>query len=50
MPIRTAGNTTPVRGGRSGARLTPRRLAGVVVLAIAVILLIVVLVVAALNS
>lgn len=49
MPIRAAGNATPVRGGRSGTPLKPRHLAGVVVLVIAVILLIVVLIVAALN-
>lgn len=50
MPIRTVGGSTPARGGRRDTRLTPRRLAGVVVLAIAVILVAVVLAVAALSS
>ncbi len=50
MPIRAAGSATPVRDGRSGTPLKPRHLAGVVVLAIAVILLIIVSMVAALNS
>lgn len=50
MPIRTAGNAGAVHGRHSRARLTPRRLAGLVVLAIAFILLVIVLFVAAFSS